>query len=292
MFGLEKRRIIRDTLRFRYRGLPGATWWLRDESLTPLCDSVVDVARDIIGKVVVPSVEMLKSSKRKAVFRMQNPGNCRETFVAKLFCLDHLSHRLNYRQYGLDEAANLIEARKAKINVPQVHGYCNVYDRFALVRASVLILEDLHDWSPISELAGPMSENARFELLMNTSALFVSLYRANCNHIDVNSRAVLVGNSGSDRDICLLDFQHARFRNKPSVDVLMFECGFFARSCREWISAEATRKWLAVILSRVGITDPAELEKAKETFEYHRWGKGLAPTRKALSRKQRKRIGS
>jgi hypothetical protein len=290
MLSLSKQRILRTALRFKYSGLHGATCWLRDQSLVVLGESVVDVVRVLISKAVPLDIEMLKLAKRKAVFRVKNPRNSRETFVAKVFFLNHFSHRLSYHLYGLDEAANLIQAKGRGINTPETYGYCHVYDSFGLVRASVLIIEDLHNLSPVGELMSAMLESERYEIFMNTVPLFVSLYRANCNHIDINPNAVLFSDHHTNPTVFLLDFQHAKFYNEPSLNILMFECGYFARSCREWVSVETIYKWVEKILDIVGVKNSSERAKMRERFDCYFESKGVPPTRSTMARKQRKRI--
>ena len=290
MLSLSRRRILRNALKFRYSGLRRASWWLKDMNLAACADSVVDIIRSIISKAVPPDIEMIKLTPRKAVFRVSNPHNSHETFVVKAFFLNHFSHRLNYRLYGLDETANLIQAKDRGINTPDVYGYGHVYDRLGLVRTGIIILEDLGHMPTIGNLLDTIPEIERSEIFTNTVPLFVSLYRANCNHIDLGSSAVMLGNNSSNPPIFLLDFQHARFYNKPSLNILMFEAGYFARSCRQWISGEIAMEWADMILSNVGIKDQTQRQKAKETFEYHRQGKGRTPTQTTLSRKHRKRI--
>lgn len=290
MFYSRKRK-LQNYLAFKYSSAVGANWWFRDQSFVALHKSVVDIVRDIISKTLSPDVEMLKLTEQKAVFHVRNPKYPGETFVAKVFFLNHFSHRLNYALYGLDEAANLIQARCRGISTPEVYGYGQVYDRLGLVRTSIIILEDLDNMQTIGNLLSTMSEIERSEIFMNTVPLFVSLYRANCNHIDLGSgNVVMLGNHRTNPRLFLLDFQHAKFYNKPSLNILMFEAGYFARSCREWISAEIAVEWADMILSNVGIKDPAERQKAKVIFEYHRQGKGRTPTQTTLSRRQRKKI--
>jgi len=290
MFSLNRCRILKTALRFKCSGLRRARWWFRDQSFVALGKSVVDIVRDIISKALSPDVEMLKLTERKAIFRVRNPKYPGKTFVAKVFFLNHFSHRLNYSLYGLDEAANLIQARCRGINTPEVYGYGHVYDSLGLVRASIIILEDLDHMQMIGNLLSTMPEIERSEIFMNTVPLFVSLYRANCNHIDLGSSAVMLGNNSNNPPIFLLDFQHAKFYNKPSLNILMFEAGYFARACRQWISSEIAMEWADMILSNVGIKDQTQRQKAKETFEYHRQGKGRTPTQTTLSRKQRQKI--
>jgi len=290
MLSLSKRRILRSALRFKYSGLHGATCWLKDQNLAALGEFVVDVVRGIISKVAGPDIEMLKSAKRKIVFRVKHPENSQETFVAKVFFLNHFSHRLSYHLYGLDEAANSVRARDRGINTPEVYGYSDIRDRLGFVKTSIIILEDLRHMSTIGKLMSTMSEAECTKIFMSTIPLFISLYRANCNHININSNAVMLGGDNTNSALFLLDFQHAKFYDKPSLNILMFEAGHFAWSCRQWISTETALEWADRIVSYVGIKNPDEQNKTRETFEYYYRGKGRTPTQTALSRKQRKRI--
>ncbi|GAG21610.1 unnamed protein product, partial [marine sediment metagenome] len=85
-----------------------------------------------------------------------------------------------------------------------------------------------------------------------------------------------------DSEAFLVDLERADFYDRPSVEVLMFEAGYFVRSCRNWVSTEAIDQWLTELLSAVSINGNGEIEKAKERFNYY-FGTDL-------SRKERLRI--
>jgi len=290
MFSLSRRKILKNALRLTHSDSHGIKWWLKDESLIPVAKSIIGIIKDITSNIMSSDIEMLKSAKRKTVFRVKNPENSRETFVAKVFYLNHFSHRLSYHLYGLDEAANSVRARDRGINAPEVYGYGDMRDTLGFVKTSIIILEDLRHMSTIGELMSTMSEAECTKIFMSTIPLFISLYRANCNHININSNAVMLGGDNTNSALFLLDFQHAKFYDKPSLNILMFEAGHFAWSCRQWISTETALEWADRIVSYVGIKNPDEQNKTRETFEYYYRGKGRTPTQAALSRKQRKRI--
>lgn len=198
------------------------------------------------------------------------------------FFLNRLEHKLKYHRYGLDEVANLLKAADKGVNTPRVYGYGHIYNLLRLVEASVIILEDLSGLSPINNILCKGTDNERHQIFMRTIPLFVSLYNAGCNHIDVNSGAVMLCENNLNPAVFLLDFQHARFYNKPSTEILMFEAAYFAKSCRDWISTATVNEWLDKLLAAVANNCMAERQKMIESFYYYFVAE--------LSRKQRKTL--
>lgn len=290
MFSPNKRKILKTALSFKYGGLNRATWWLLDEGLSGVADSVVKVVRSILDNSLPDELEILKLTKRKALFIINDVSDSGRSFVAKAFLLNHFSHRLSYHLYARDEAANLIEAKNKGINTPNVYGYGHLYDCFGLVRANVIILENLQKLTPISKVMHTGNEQERFEAFMGTIPLFISLYKANCNHIDINANAVMLGKSNSLPVVYLLDFQHARFHDKPSMEILMFETGYFSKACRKWVPKEKIFDWLGQILDIIGIRDNAKREKMRERFTYYFEARNIPATRKEMARKERRDI--
>ncbi len=284
MLSLRKQRIITSALKFRYMDSRRVKWWLKDESLIPVAQSVAAAIRNITKQIVPPNVEIIKSNEQKDVFRVWHPQDASQSFVVKAFLLNRFLRRLKYDRYGLDEAANLIRAKNRGINTPEVYGYGQIHDLLSMVKVSIVILEDLVDLSPIRELTSIKSADECSRIFMKTLPLFVSLYRANCNHIDVNSGAVMLCDHNPDSQVFLLDFQHARFYGRPSDEILMFEAGYFAKSCCNWVSAEAIDQWLGRLFTAVGIQSSAETQKMKERFNYY-FDTGIY-----LSRKERRKI--
>lgn len=117
---------------------------------------------------------------------------------------------------------------------------------------------------------------------MRTIPLFVSLYNAGCNHIDVNSGAVMLNERNLNHEVFLLDFQHTKFYDKPSSEILMFEAGHFAKVCQNWISDETVNEWLDELLRAIDINSTDEIQKMKRCFYYY--------FKAELSRKHRKII--
>jgi hypothetical protein len=290
MFSLSRRKILKNALRLAHCDSHGIKWWLKDESIIPVAKSTIAVVDDIANNNISSDIEIFKLHKRKTVFRLKNPNGTDRLFVAKVFFLNHFSHRLSCHLYGLDEAANLVRARTKGINTPEVYGYGDIRDTLGFVKTSIIILEDLHNLFPIGELMNTMTEAECTKIFMSTIPLFINLYQANCNHIDISSSAIMFSNHNANPTLSLLDFQHAKFYDKPSTEVLMFESGYFARSCRNWVLPETIYQWLDKIFSHIGVNDPVERAKMRDRFDYYFLSKGLTATQSTLSRKQRKSI--
>jgi tRNA A-37 threonylcarbamoyl transferase component Bud32 len=282
MLSLSKQRIIKSVLKFRYEDSRKVKWWLRDESLAPLAQSIAGTIRNITHHELQSSVEIFKLTDRKAVFRVEYPSCSGPSFVAKAFLLNRFEHRFKYHRYGLSEVVNLLTAMDRGINTPKVYGYGHIYGLLRLVEASVVIMEDLHSLSPIKNLLLKGTDNERHQIFMRTIPLFVSLYNAGCNHIDVNSGAIMLCEHNLNPNVFLLDFQHAKFHSKPSSEILMFEAGHFAKSCRNWISTETVNEWLDKLLTAVNINHTNEIQEMKGRFYYY--------CKAELSRKHRKKL--
>jgi len=259
-----------------------AKWWLKDESLAPLAQSIVGTIRNINHHALQSSIEIFKLTERKAVFRVEYPNCSCPSFVAKAFLLSRFEHRFKYHRYGLNEVTNLFKAANRGINTPKVYGFGHIYGLFGLVEASAIIMEDLSSLSPIKKLLLKGTDSERKQIFMRTIPSFVSLYNAGCNHIDVNSGAVMLCEYNFNPNVFLLDFQHAKFHSKPSSEILMFEAGHFAKSCRDWISTDTVNEWLDKLLTAVNINHTNEIQEMKGRFYYY--------CKAELSRKHRKTL--
>jgi tRNA A-37 threonylcarbamoyl transferase component Bud32 len=279
---LNKRRIIKNALSFEFRDSSKAKWWLKDESLVPAAQSIAETITNITNHSLRPNAVFFKLTDRKAVFRVKLSDDSGQSLVAKAFLFPRLEHRFKYHKYGLDEVANLLKAAEKGINAPGVYGYGQIYGLFRLVEANIVITEDLHGLSPIKNLLLKGTDSERHQIFMRTIPLFVSLYNAGCNHIDVNSGAVMISEKSQNHEVFLLDFQHAKFYDKPSSEILMFEAGHFAQACRKWISTETIKEWMDELLRSIDINGTDEIQEMKRCFYYY--------FKAELSRKHRKKI--
>jgi tRNA A-37 threonylcarbamoyl transferase component Bud32 len=290
MFSFSKYRILNKHLAFKCHAATGTNWWLKDDSLVSLVDGLFDRLGDIDVETRVPAIELLKKARRKEIFRLWHPDDQSKSFIIKIFYLRHLSHKLSFHIYALDEAANLIEVANRGVKTPDVFAYGQAYGRFGLVSAGIVVMEDLRGYSTIGDLLKTNSGEKRKEIFVRTIPLFQSLYWSNCNHIDVNNDSIMLSADKSNTNVFLLDFQHAKFYKKPNLEILMFEAGYFARTCSKWIHLQDALEWVNEILDRIGIKNTDEIKKAKERFEYYYYLKDLRSHNPIMSRKQRKKI--
>jgi len=293
---LNKRRIIKNALSFEFRDSSNAKWWLENETFVPVAESTTDVVRDIRHNVIPSHVKILKrtifgQTERKSVFSINIPKGSESSFVVKVFYLVHLTHKLNYRLYGLGEAANSIEAGRRGICTSRVYGCGHMYNALGLVEASVIIFEHLSNAATVSKLMSYRAGDERVKVFMQTIPLFVNLYKAGCHHIDVNSSAVMLSEYDVNPRVFLVDFHHAKFYSKPSTEILMFEAGYFARSCSNFVSTKIVDEWLDNILTAIGIKSSSEIRKMRHRFNYYlesdlsrKWRKILRPHQKAFFR--------
>jgi tRNA A-37 threonylcarbamoyl transferase component Bud32 len=286
---LNERKLVKTKLNFEFSDMR-TRWWLRDETLVPLAKSTADAVRDILEDVIPARVKILKRtiferSERKNVFRINNPESSEQFFVVKVFFGDRksnaaegnhkntarikLRYRLRSSRYSLNEVANLFRATDKGINTPRVYGYGHLRGRLRLVKASIIILEDLGASTLENMLMQAESEEERSRIFLQTVPLFVSLFRAHCNHIDVNNNAIILADYESKSVPYLLDFQHANFCRKPSFEVLMFEASTLAKSCRSILSHETIEHWLDELLSAVEIYEACDRQKVRGYFDYY-----------------------
>jgi len=269
MLLLSKKETVSTSFRVKHTGSDGVCWWFRDETFISMTQLIVEMFRRITEGPIKENVRVFKLNDRKAVFRIEHPEDSRQAFVAKVSFYHRIKHRFRFRKYALNEVANLLKARTLGINAPLVCGFGSINDVLGLPEASIIITEYLPCVSTIDLLKDTESEAERNQMFMDTIPLFVSLYKANCNHIDVTGRNVLLSDNGLNPEAFLLDFQYTRFYSKPSSEILMFEAGYFAKSCRDFVSLSTIYEWQDRLLRTPGLDCEKDTQKLKGRFEYY-----------------------
>ena len=175
------------------------------------------------------------------------------------------------RTLGFSEAANLIIAAGRGLNVPKVYGYGSVYDSFWLTKMTIVILEDLSGYISVDELLKLNSgdEQKIGEILSRTIPVFVDLYNAKCNNIEINLHAIMLGDKGSSPDAFVLDFESAKFHNKRSSEILMFEAASLVKWTPYLLTKELIDDWLAKLLDAIEVEDDTTRKKMIERFNYY-----------------------
>ncbi|MGA2171714.1 MAG: lipopolysaccharide kinase InaA family protein [Sedimentisphaerales bacterium] len=281
---------MNETLGFRYDDSHNSRWWLKDKSVVPAVRSVLTAIDECDGPSTHPDCEILKQLPDRLILRVRPPDSAPQSFVAKISLLPHLRERLKYHimkndRFGFAEAANLIIAAQRGLTVPGVYGYGRIYGPFGLIRKSIVILEDLAHHVTIGKLLDLNRQNQSrcADMLGWTIPVFVGLYNANCNHIDVNLNSIMFDSKDDNKRGFLLDFEYARFYDKPSIEILMFEAAHFAKCCPDRLKGDTINNWLAKLLDAVEIREALSREKAIDRFNcYYSSGR--------LSRKERVRI--
>ncbi|MBT3379580.1 MAG: hypothetical protein HN742_22300 [Lentisphaerae bacterium] len=199
----------------------GTRWLLQSEAWRPMAEGV---SRHIAGVPSGLTVTQLKLEKNRDIFRCSTTDR---TCVAKTFPMKSLKQRLSrYRRYGPLEAANLIEARRRGINAPEVHGF-GWRSRGPLIYRTIVLMEDLGSHVTLSSLVGGAdSTTPRGSLLETIADLLLDLYRAGCNHIDLNPNNILI--SPEDGDVRVIDFMYASYLAGPSTTVLAFHVAYLS----------------------------------------------------------------
>ena len=271
-------RIIQAGLPVRYTHSNGWQWWLHHTSHTTATASATETAEKILSGHVSQINGTLKSTDKKTVFRLSSAHAETPDVIGKFFQLRKFEHKLKYQRYALNEAANLILAQKKGIRIAPVRAYGHTRDCFGLVSASMVLLEYLEGYSPVGVLLESCAPSERIGVLNRTIPVFVSLYHAGCNHIDVNQGAILLSTQ-SDSLAAILDFQHAQFHDSPRPEILMFEAGYFAQSCSGFLSEDDTTQWLHTLFDAISVQDQSTKRRLTERFYYY--------ANTTLSRKQR-----
>lgn len=290
MFSLSKRRILMTALGFEYSDSQRAKLWLCDKSLIPLAQSVPPAIDTYSESASSQDVEVIKRDKRRLVLRINLSQSGEESFIVKVFPLRCLRHRLKYHsmkydRFAFGEAANLLIAARRGLNVPKVYGYGCIYGSSRLIKKDILILEDLAPRTSVGELLklNKGDEEKCAKIFSRTIPIFVDLYKAKCNHIGSNISAIMLGDEKSKQDDFILDFEYAKFHNKPSLEVLMFEAAHFAKRCCTWVTKKTMNEWKDKLLDAVEIKDNATRNKIMGYFNYY--------FDTQLSRKERQKVG-
>ena len=239
----------------------GLCWYLADTSFKDWAQRATDAL--LCDGQDSQRAEILKKADKRLIFRLKSPqgDSPHQSVVVKAF---PMTGKLNYtglkmklfryRRYGPSEVRNLLEADRRGLPVPQVFGYGQMR-RGPLVLNTMVMMEDLAPRRRIGVLLGEAQgqDHRQERLLDRLLPVFVQLYLKGCNHIDVNVDAIWLSDN-PQMDLKINDFQFARFLDKPSRKVLMFEAASFARSCWcEGVAPKILYAWGERVVTAAGI---------------------------------------
>jgi hypothetical protein len=284
-----ERASLKRVLKYEYQ-YSNTSWRLKDENFIGLVQSVFSVLNRF-DKIPLPNnIEVLKGKKGdRIVFRIKLSSQNSESFVVKMCPFVLFKHRLRYTWMiksgrGVGEAENLVIAAERGIPVPNVYGCGYVYDSFRLINMRIIILEDLLQYGSVDQClqVDHPGEQQVAVILKRTIPVFVDLYRAKCNNIEINPHAIMLSKNGSVPDSIVLDFEDAKFYNKPSLEILMFEAASLVKWSPQRFTETAIMDWLNELLVSVGIDDVGIRTQLQKRFHYYRAAK--------LHRKHRMKI--
>lgn len=92
----------------------------------------------------------------------------------------------------------------------------------------------------------------------------------------------MLSDNGSNPNAFILDFEGAKFHNKPSLEILMFEAASLVKWSPQLLTEEVINNWLAKLLDAVEVDDGNIKRKMIERFKHYRITK--------LHRKDRRKI--
>ena len=280
--------MVAAALTHTHRDRFGATWHLADSRWAAVAESVSRVARAAGQAMPLGDVQVLCERGRRRVLRMATHESEHATVVAKLFTLSSFHRRVLYRamgynRYALGEATNLMTAAQRGLPVPRVYGYGHAQGRWCLIQTDFLLIEDLASCASVGQLLDRHAADRGLcaEIIDRTIPIFVGLFRAGCNHIDVNPDAILFECHDVTKAF-VLDLEHAVFRPTPRMEILSFEAAYFARGCQRWVDRDMIDRWFARLVEAIGVTDPGGVQMLTDRFGHY-----LSRT---MSRSERRRI--
>ncbi len=280
--------MVTEALGHRHEDRFGTVWHMANRDMVTAAELVSQVAAAPPGSILPAGVDILRQQQRRQVLRVTPREADRTAFVAKIFRLSSFYRRVHhqfagYNRFALGEAVNLITARRRGLDVPRVYGYGYARDRLGIIKADLVIMENLTSCVPVGELFERHAGNrdACEDILNRVSRIFTALYGAGCNHIDVNPGAILLDRNDWTKAF-LLDLEHATFHHMPSLEILAFEAAYFSESCRRWVSENMIDRWFARLAEMIGVTDAAGVRMLTDRFRHY--------LNRAMSRSERKKI--
>lgn len=273
---MNKTKIIKNALKFKYQHSGNVVFWLKDPDIIPQVDSFAS-ALEKYGQSRLPgNIECIKPVHRRLVFVIKPSTIGGKGFVAKVFTLYKLRIRLKYclmkyNRYKFAEAANLIIARKRGMKVPRVYGYGRINGLFGLIEKDILLLEYLNHHISVGELLEKNKENKEkcIDILGRAIPVFVSFYNARCNSWDINPGSIMLNLKDPNTEPFALDFEYVIFYKKKSLEVLAHLAANFAKGFSGWMNREIIDSWVIKLLDRVEIADVNIRKNFTNRFNYY-----------------------
>ena len=241
------------------------TFYLRDEAFRNnfSLDLIENVLKD--EDLIDPNIEFYRKSKSRKIYKYTSMGN---SVAVKSFSFQKSTTKKLFRHklYSLDEALNLILARKKDLPVPDV--LCFGQNKKGIFCYSNLVVTDHIDNSfhPNDVFWGREKCHLSFEEIMKRlEPLFLKLYFSACNHVDTHGHSFFIHNSDPVKDK-IIDFQFAVFLKEPNLRVFACQVSHLIRRVSEYFEKGFIEEWVHSLFNKAENKDVNKLYKFYNDF--------------------------
>jgi serine/threonine protein kinase len=201
-----------------HREVGDRAWQWKDDTLANLAEPI---GKTLNAPDSIAAGDILKQDTNRFIIRHHTDMPSPSSVVVKTFPMAKLKQRLwRYKRYGPTETANLIEALKRGLPVPELFG-CFSQRRAGMTLSTGLVIEDfVGARSVLDELS---SNPFTSEISAALCQLLVKLHNCGCNHIDLNLNNIFLGETG---ELKLIDFMYVAYHDCGSTRILAFQTAY------------------------------------------------------------------
>jgi len=176
-----------------------------------------------------------------------------------------LKHKYYGYRFGIAEVINLLKAKDAGINCPDIYAIGEVR-KGLLIDSYIVILEYLSEYETLSDaLSEAKTDSARQKLLDKTASVINDLFNNGIFHSDFSSKNIMFSRS-KENTYKVVDFEYIRFLSEPNVSLLAFLLGYlYKKWCRDFIKDKMYDRWAYSLIKR--FPDPGDDKNIKDIYE-------------------------
>lgn len=255
--------IISDYLPYQVQ--KDTTFYLRDEAFSD--NFSLDLIENVLKEENLedPNIEFYRKSKSRKIYKYTSQGT---SVAVKSFSFQKSTTKKLFRHklYSLDEALNLILARKKELPVPDV--FCFGQNKKGIFCLSNLVVSEHIDNSfhPNDVFWGREKCHLSFEEIMNRlEPLFLKLYFSACNHVDTHGHSFFIHNLDQTKDK-IIDFQFAVFLKEPNIRVFACQVSHLIRRVAEYFDKDFIDEWVYSLFKKTENKDVSKLYNFYNNF--------------------------
>ena len=184
-----------------------------------------------------PGVDVLKQARQRFVARVPCAGG---SVIVKVFPLRSPLSWLRWRKYAWAEFRNQCQARERDCPVPRPLAFF-LLRRFGFVVSSGLIMEDLHDWKDLRQLAsGPGDALSAAGFATEPLRRLVS---TGCFHVDARDENILISPDRSR--FAIIDWQYASFPDANQPWMMEHLAAYYLRKSDPTVRRLLLESWVS-----------------------------------------------